>query len=140
VREIIDHYDNQTEEEILAEHEAFRRREEELRRQKLTEAEIDAILSREANELSRAGEPKSLKRQALALTLPRKWHDRAKTLAALHHFSDYREWLGQIVQERLEMEERWLLRLQNDAANDQNKRRMSKKSSSRIKSSRTIKA
>ncbi len=140
MREIIDHYDNQTEEEILAEHEAFRRREEELRRQKLTEAEIDAILSREANELSRAGEPKSLKRQALALTLPRKWHDRAKTLAALHHFSDYREWLGQIVQERLEMEERWLLRLQNDAANDQNKRRMSKKSSSRIKSSRTIKA
>ena len=127
VREILDHYENQTDEEAAAEDEAFRHREEELRRQNLTEAEIDAILSREANELSRAGEPKSLKRQALALTLPRKWHDRAKTLAALHHFSDYREWLGQIVQERLEMEERWLLRLQNDAANDRNKRRVSKR-------------
>lgn len=59
VREIIDHYDNQAEEEIFAEREAFRRHEKELRRQDLTEAEIEAVLAREANELSRAGEPKS---------------------------------------------------------------------------------
>ncbi|NUO80259.1 hypothetical protein HUU05_09305 [candidate division KSB1 bacterium] len=64
--------------------------------------------SRAASELSRAGEPKSLKHQARALTLPRKWHDRAKTLAALHHFSDYRAWLEQIVTERLVLEDKLL--------------------------------
>jgi len=63
VREIIDHYDNQTEEEALAEHEAFRRRARELRRQKFTKEEIDKILEQEANELCKAGEPKRLERQ-----------------------------------------------------------------------------
>lgn len=140
VREILDHYENQTDEEAAAEDEAFYRRAEELRRQNLTEAEIEVVLAREANELARAGEPKSLKRQALALTLPRKWHERAKALAALHHFSDYREWLGQIVQERLEMEERWLLRLENDAANHQNKRRTSKTSVAQVKRRSTARA
>jgi hypothetical protein len=63
VQEIIDHYDNQTEEEALAEDAAFRHRTDELRRQKYTEEEIDKILKQEANELCKAGEPKRLKKR-----------------------------------------------------------------------------
>ena len=108
VREVIDHYDNQTADEAFAEDEAFRRREKELRRQKLSEAEIEATLAREANELARAGEPKSLKRQTVSLSLPNKWHERAKALAAVHRFSDYRDWLEHIVTERLALEDNLL--------------------------------
>jgi hypothetical protein len=75
VQEIIDHYDNQTEEEALAEDEAFRRRTDELRRQKYTEEEIDKILEQEAAELCKAGEPKRLKRQVTTLQLPPLWLD-----------------------------------------------------------------
>jgi len=67
VRAIIDHYDNQTEDEALAEDKAFRRRARELRRQKFTKEKIDKILEQEANELCKAGEPKSLKRQVTTL-------------------------------------------------------------------------
>ena len=52
VREIINHYENQTEEE------AFRRRTDALRRQKFTEEEIDKILEHEADKLSECGKPK----------------------------------------------------------------------------------
>ncbi len=61
VQAIIDHYDNQTEDEFIAELEAFDRRANELRRPKYSEEEIDKILEQEADELCKAGEPKRLK-------------------------------------------------------------------------------
>lgn len=61
VRKIIDHYDNQSEEEFIVELETFDRRANELRRQKLTEEQIDKILEQEANELCKAGEPSRMK-------------------------------------------------------------------------------
>lgn len=141
VREIIDHYDNQTEEEIFAEHEAFRRREKELRRQKLSAAEIEAILAREANELARAGEPKSLKRRTVSLSLPNKWHERAKALAAAHQFSDYRDWLELIVTERLALEDNLLRSLRNGIKNrNGNKRRTSKRPNTKSPQRRMAKA
>jgi len=105
VREIIEHYDYQTEEEALAEDEAFRRRASELRRQKFSEDEIAKILEREADELCKAGDPKHLRKQVTTLTLSVAWLEKAKFLATLHNFSDYRDWIGQIVKERLRLEE-----------------------------------
>ncbi len=140
VREIIDHYDNQSEDEIFAEHEAFRRREEELRRQKLSEAEIEAVLAREANELARAGEPKSLKRQTVSLSLPNKLHERAKALAAVHRFSDYRDWLEHIVTERLALEDNMLRSLRNGIKNGNGNKRVSNRPASKSSKRRMVKA
>ncbi len=127
VRKIIDHYDNQTEEEFIAELEAFDQRANELRRQKYTEDEIDKILEREANELCKAGEPKSLKRHVTTLQLPPQWLEKAKFVAALHNFSDYRDWIGQIVKERLQLEESLIRGLKKNAANGNGKKRDSSK-------------
>jgi hypothetical protein len=123
VRKIIEHYDNQTEEEFIAELEAFDRRANELRRQKYTEEEIDKILEQEADELCKAGEPKRLKRQVTTLQLPPIWLEKAKYLATLHNFSDYRDWIGQIVKERLRLEESLIRGLKKKAANGKNKKR-----------------
>jgi len=123
VRKIIDHYDNQTEEEFIAELEAFDRRANELRRQKFSKAEIDKILEQEADELCKAGEPKSLRKQVLTLTLSVEWLEKAKFLATLHNFSDYRDWVGQIVKERLRLEENLIRGLKKNAANGNNKKR-----------------
>ncbi|MCI0617628.1 hypothetical protein L0244_32030 [bacterium] len=125
VQKIIDHYDNQTEEEALAEDEAFRRRADELRRQKYTEDEIDKILEQEADELCKPGEPKHLRRQVTTLKLPPIWLEKAKVMATLHNFSDYRDWIGQIVKERLRLEESLIRGLKKNAANGNNKKRRS---------------
>jgi hypothetical protein len=53
VREIIDHYENQIEEEAVAEDEAPRRRSDELRRPKYTEEEINKILEQEPTSLAK---------------------------------------------------------------------------------------
>jgi len=127
VRAIIDHYDNQTEEEALAEDEAFRRRASELRRLKLSEEEIDKILEQEANKLCKAGEPKSLRKQALTLNLSVEWLEKAKFLATLHNFSDYRDWIGKIVRERLQLEDSLFRGLKKNAANGNNKKRRKSK-------------
>lgn len=127
VREIIDHYDNQTEDEALAEDEAFRRRARELRRQKFSAAEIDKILEHEADELCKAGEPKSFRKQVLTLTLSVEWLEKAKYLATLHNFPDYQAWLSQIVKERLRLEESLLQGLKKNAAHGKNKKRRTAK-------------
>jgi len=129
VREIIDHYDNQTEGEALAEDEAFRRRANELRRQKLSEEKIDKILEQEADELCKAGEPKSLRKQVLTLNLSVEWLEKAKFLATLHNFSDYRDWIGKIVRERLQLEDSLFQGLKRNAANGNNKKRRAVKKS-----------
>ena len=127
VRKIIEHYDNQTEDEFIAELEALDRRADELRRQKYTEEEIEKILEQEADELSKAEEPKRLKKQVTTLQLPPMWLEKAKYLAALHNFSDYRIWIGQIVKERLRLEESLVRGLKKNAANGNNKRRKAKR-------------
>jgi hypothetical protein len=128
VRKIINHYDNQTEEEFIAELEAFDRRANELRRQKYTKEEIDKILEQEADELCKAGEPKRFKGQVTTMKLPPSWLEKAKVVATLHNFSDYRDWIGQIVKERLRLEESLIRGLKKNAANGKNKkRRMAKR-------------
>jgi hypothetical protein len=122
VRQIIDHYDNQTEDEFIAELEAFDRRANELRRQKYTEEEIDKILEQEADELSKAGNPKRRRKQIAALNLSVVWLEKAKFLATLHNFSDYRDWIGQIVKERLRLEESLIRGLQKKTANGNSKK------------------
>ena len=123
VQEIIDHYENQTEEEAFAEDEAFRRRTNELRRQKLSKEEIDRILEQEAEALSRIGEPKQFKKQATILQLSPKWLEKAKFVAALHNFSDYRDWIRQVVKERLQLEESLIRGLKKNATNGNNNKR-----------------
>ncbi|MEK7729823.1 MAG: hypothetical protein AAB354_15555 [candidate division KSB1 bacterium] len=140
VREVLDHYENQTDEEAAAEDEAFRRREKELRRQNLPEAEIEAVLVREANEFARAGEPKSLKRRTVSLSLPNKWHERAKALAAVHRFSDYRNWLEHIVTERLALEDNLLRSLRNGIKNRNGDKRESTRPNSKSPRRRIVKA
>lgn len=127
VRKIIDHYDNLTEEEFIAELEAFDRRASELRRQKFSEDEIAKILEREANELCKAGDSKHLRKQVTTLTLSVEWLEKAKFLATLHNFSDYRDWIGQIVKERLRLEESLIRGLKKNAANGSTRKRRATK-------------
>lgn len=115
LQEIVEHYDNQTDDEAAAEDEAFRRRANALRRQKRTEREIDRILTQEADELVKVGEPKPRQRQAMTLTLTLSWVEKAKFLAMVHNFSDYRYWSTHIVKERLELEDKLYLKNQKDA-------------------------
>lgn len=117
VRKVIEHYDNQTDEEAAAELEAFSRRENELRHQKYTEEEIDKIMEQEADELSKAGDPKRRRKQVATLNLSVVWLEKAKFLATLHNFSDYRDWIGQIVKERLRLEESLVRGLKKNADN-----------------------
>lgn len=115
LQEIVEHYDNQTDDEAAAEDEAFRRRANALRRQKRTEREIDRILTQEADELAKVGEPKLRRRQAMTLTLTLSWVEKAKLLAMVHNFSDYRDWITHIVKERLELEDKLYQKNQKDA-------------------------
>lgn len=114
LQEIVEYYDNQTDDEAAAEDEAFRRRANALRRQKRTEREIDRILTQEADELVKVGEPKPHRRQAMTLTLTLSWVEKAKFLAMVHNFSDYRDWITHIVMERLELEDKLYQKNQKD--------------------------
>lgn len=133
VRKVIEHYDNQTDEEAAAELEAFSRRENELRHQKYTEEEIDKIMEQEADELSKAGDPKRRRKQVATLNLSVVWLEKAKFLATLHNFSDYRDWIGQIVKERLRLEESLVRGLKKNAGNGNNKKRRTLKNASAVK-------
>jgi hypothetical protein len=54
-------------------------------------------------------------------------------LAALHNFSDYRDWIGQIVKERLRLEESLIRGLQKNAAKGNNKKRRTSKKALAVK-------
>ncbi|MGH7492292.1 MAG: hypothetical protein ACREOO_07845 [bacterium] len=123
VRDIVEHYENQTDEEAAAEDQAFRRRAEALRRQNLTDDEIDRILTEEADKLSKYGESKRLRKHFMTLSLASHWLEKAKQLAAVHDYRDYRDWISQIVKERVQLEHRLYQRLQNDAKQNQKRKR-----------------
>lgn len=132
LQEIVEHYDNQTDDEAAAEDDAFRRSANTLRRQKRTEREIDRILTHEADELVKVGEPKPRRRQAMTLTLTLSWVEKAKFLAMVHNFSDYRDWITHIVKERLELEDKLYQKSQKDAKRkSHSKAKLSRRSATR---------
>lgn len=75
---------------------------------KLTEEEIDEIVIREADDLSKWEEPIQVKApQATSIRLSPQTIQKAKLLASIHK-AQYQAWLEQIVEERIHLEEELL--------------------------------
>lgn len=73
---------------------------------KLTEREIDEIVTAEASDDSAWGEPIRVHRpHSASLQIPGELAARAAFLARLHRISDVQEWLTRIIRERVELEE-----------------------------------
>jgi hypothetical protein len=73
---------------------------------KLTEREIDEVVTAEASDSSAWEEPVRVRRPPNApLKIPGELAARATFLARLHRISDVQEWLARIIRERIELEE-----------------------------------
>jgi hypothetical protein len=73
---------------------------------KLTEKEIDQVVVSQAADDSAWGKPiKARRSKPASLTLPAELAARAAFLAHLHHKGTVEEWLTNIIQERVELEE-----------------------------------
>ena len=73
---------------------------------KLTEREIDEIVTTEAADDSAWEEPIRVHRpRSASLKIPGELAARAAFLARLHRISDVQEWLTRIIRERIELEE-----------------------------------
>ena len=73
---------------------------------KLTDKEIDQIVVSQADDNSAWDMPVKVKRgKSTSLTLPANLAARAAFLARLHHKNTVEEWLTNIIQERVELEE-----------------------------------
>ena len=84
---------------------------------KLSEKEIDEIVIKEADDLTKWEKPIAVKmRRAISLQLSPELVQKAKFLAETHKAENYREWLENIIRERIELEEDLLQTLKSDLA------------------------
>lgn len=75
-------------------------------KKKMTEVEIDAIVVAQADDDAKWGKPVRVRRNhAAAVSIPSELAARAAFLARLHHQASIQDWLRQIIQERIELEE-----------------------------------
>lgn len=85
--------------------------------QKLSEEEIDEIVVKEANDLTKWEKPIAVKApKAISLRLSPELIQKAKFFAETHKIENYREWLENIIRERIELEEDLLEALKSDLA------------------------
>jgi len=76
------------------------------KKKKLSEAEIDAIVVAQANDDDNWEKPVRVRRnETAAVSIPSELATRAAFLARLHHQASIQDWLSQIIQERIELEE-----------------------------------
>ena len=74
---------------------------------KLSEKEIDELVIKDANDLSKWETPIEVKPgvKATVIRLNNQLIERAKFFASLYNIQSYQEWLEQIIQERIQQEE-----------------------------------
>ena len=77
-----------------------------MKQKKLTEEEIDKIVISEADDMSKWEKPISVKPTSIRFSS--EIIEKAKYLARLHKTRGYQTWLKQIVEERIDLEEKLL--------------------------------
>lgn len=76
---------------------------------RLSEAEIDAIVTAEANDVSKWGRPiRIVPKRAGVLYLPPATIEKARKLARRKRMRSYRLWLRDIIEDRISLEEKRL--------------------------------
>ncbi|MBI4674213.1 MAG: hypothetical protein HY741_21425 [Chloroflexi bacterium] len=75
-------------------------------KKKMTELEIDAVVVAQADDDSNWSKPVRVRRNhTAAVSISLELATRAAFLARLHHQASIQDWLRQIIQERIELEE-----------------------------------
>ena len=93
-----------------------------MKKKKLTEEEIDEIVTKEADDLTKWEEPIFIKPAgATSIRLSSETIKKAKYLAKIHKFRGYQTWLKQIIEERIRIEEEILTELRQGFDKDSNK-------------------
>ena len=77
-----------------------------MKQKKMTEEEIDSIVISEADDMSKWEKPVTVKPTSIRFSP--EIIEKAKYLARLHKTRGYQTWLKQIVEERIELEEKLL--------------------------------
>ena len=86
-------------------------------KKKLSEQEIDQIVTAQANDDSAWEKPIRVRRtKAASLSIPANLAARATFLAQLHRTKNVDDWLTQIIQERIELEEAAFIGVKQDLA------------------------
>jgi len=86
-------------------------------KKKLSEQEIDQIVTAQANDDSAWEKPIRVRRtKAASLSIPANLAARATFLAQLHRTKNVDDWLTQIIQERIELEEAAFIGVNQDLA------------------------
>ncbi len=84
---------------------------------RLSEQEIDQIVTAQANDDSAWGKPISVRRtEPASLSIPANLAARAAFLAQLHRTKSLDDWLTHIIQERIEIEEAAFIGVKQDIA------------------------
>jgi hypothetical protein len=84
-------------------------------KKKLSEPEIDRMVTAQANDDSAWGKPiRVRKRESTSLSIPAELAARAAFLAQLHRTNSVEEWLTHVIQERIEMEEAAYIGIKQD--------------------------
>lgn len=86
-------------------------------KKKLSEQEIDQIIAAQANDDSAWEKPVRVRRtKPASLSIPANLAARATFLARLHRSKNVDDWLTQIIQERIELEEAAFIGVKQDLA------------------------
>ncbi len=86
-----------------------------MKKKKLTEKKIDDIVTREADDLTKWGDPIFVKPVgATSIRLSPDIVRKAKYLAKIHKFKGYQTWLKRIIEERIRIEEEILSDLRQE--------------------------
>jgi len=86
-------------------------------KKKLSEQEIDQIVTAQANDDSAWGKPIRVRRtKPASLSIPANLAARATFLAQLHRTKNVDDWLTHIIQERIELEEAAFIGVKQDLA------------------------
>ena len=86
-------------------------------KKKLSEQEIDQVVTAQANDDSAWEKPIRVRRtKAASLSIPANLAARATFLAQLHRTKNVDDWLTQIIQERIELEEAAFIGVKQDLA------------------------
>jgi len=76
-----------------------------MKKKKLSEGEIDKIVTEESEDMSKWDDPLSVKpRGAISLVLSSEIIKEAQYLSKLHNYKRYQEWLKKIIEERITTE------------------------------------
>ena len=84
-------------------------------KKKLTEKEIDRLVTAQAHDNSAWGKPVRVRRgKPGSLSIPPELAARAAFLAQLHRTKNMEEWLRQVIEERIELEEAAFIGVKQD--------------------------